>query len=127
MLGKTQLSDNIYFRIYFVLCLKRLRSPLPRQTESSSDFPCPLAQQALDCYLAYAPCCFLEIMSYLFFILSSVITFGLFHYRATELPSQSDGLAPWIQRAFAEHDLPYVPSMKGTKMETQVTLERPLK
>lgn len=96
MLGITKLSLTTFilgFILFFIWKGSDLFYP-----ESSSDFPavCAHTQQALDCYLAlYAPCCLFEIVSYLFFILSSFITFRSFHHHVTELPSQSNGLTPW--------------------------------
>lgn len=119
--------DNIYVRIYFVPCLRRLRS-LRRQTESSSDFPavCPLTQQALNFHLAYTPCCFFEIVPYLLFILSSFLTVEFFHHCDAELRSQSNVLAPWKQRAFADRHLPSAPFTKRMERQAQKRPERPL-
>lgn len=124
MFGKNKTdSDNIYLRIDFVLGLERLRSP-----ECSSDFPRCLCSRSpgfgLIPSIRHMLFFFFEIPSYPFFIPASFITFGSFHHRAAEPPSQSDGFAPWKGGALRSTTCPLLHPTKGTKMETQVTLEQ---
>lgn len=68
-------SGNIYCRISFVLCLKkRLRSSLPRALLIS--LMSVLTLNRLWIATQHMPHVLVEIVSYLFFILSSFITFG---------------------------------------------------